>query len=341
VRERPLGKTGIDVFPLGFGGIPIQRIGKVEAIQVIRRALSRGVNLIDTARGYTDSEEKIGLALQGSQQKVYLTTKSPARTRESILTDVHKSLECLRVKKIDIYQLHGVNEEKIYDQVMSPGGAWEGLKEAQQKGWIAHIGITGHRTSVLINAVKSGKFDTIMLCFNFIENECEKELLGLAEKMGVGVLAMKPLGGGMIEDASLTLRYIYRWSQVIPIPGMEKITEVDENVAVTTSSYEMTPSDWERIEKIRQQLGTVFCRRCGYCQPCPEEISISAILTARSIARRLPIPSLKTGWVYEAYTGAKNCQECGECEEKCPYRLPIRKLIKENMKFLDELYSRI
>jgi len=338
---RTLGKTGIDVFPLGFGGIPIQRIDRTDAVQVIQRALFLGVNLIDTARGYTDSEEKIGLAIKGRQQKVYLATKSTARTREGIITDVHKSMECLGVKKIDIYQLHGVNDETTYNQVMSPGGAWEGLKETQRKGWILHIGITSHRTPVLINAMKTGKFNTIMPCFNFIENECEKELLGLAEKMEVGVLAMKPFGGGMIEDASLTLRYIYRYSQVVPIPGMEKITEVEENVAVATGSYKMIPSNWKRIKEIRQQLGAVFCRRCGYCQPCPEEISISAVLNARSIARRLPISTLKTGWVYEAYTGGKDCQECGECEEKCPYHLPIRKLIKENIKFLDELYARI
>lgn len=338
IKFRQLGRTGIEVFPLGFGGIPIQRLTKEEAVEVIHQAIERGVNFIDTARLYTDSEEKIGVALEGIDKKIYLATKSPADSKEEILADVENSLVNLGIDKIDIYQLHGVNDEETFEKRMGEGGALEGLKQAQKEGKIDYIGVTGHSTEILVKAIKTGEFDTVQFAYNFIENDCEEELIGYCQENNIGMIGMKPLAGGRIDDASITLKYVLNREGVVPIPGIETIEEIKENVEITKGSWEFTPEEKERVEEFKEKLGDEFCRRCQYCQPCPEEIPISMVVRAQSFIDRMPAEAIKdkNGWIYSSFQKAKNCTECGECIESCPYDLPIPELIKENREIMDE-----
>jgi predicted aldo/keto reductase-like oxidoreductase len=337
MEKRKLGNTGIEVFPIAFGGIPIQRVDVDRAVEVVRRAIELGIDLIDTARGYTDSEIKIGKAIKGIQKKVYIATKSGNRTKDGILKDVEISLNNLGVDSIDIYQLHGVNSKEIFDTVMAKDGALEGLKEAKKKGLIKHIGVSSHSTDMILELIDTGEFEVIQLCYNFIENKCEEKILDLARERGIGLIGMKPLGGGMIEKARIALKYVLRQGYVIPDPGMESIREVEENVSIARGSYELTEEELEEIERIRKELGSVFCRRCQYCQPCPQGVHISSLLGAKSVVKRLPKERIISGWVYEAYLSGKNCTRCGVCLTKCPYNLPIPDLVEENTAFLERV----
>jgi|YNPMSStandDraft_1061717.scaffolds.fasta_scaffold01194_3 predicted aldo/keto reductase-like oxidoreductase len=337
MEKRKLGNTGIEVFPIAFGGIPIQRVDVDRAVEVVRRAIELGIDLIDTARGYTDSEIKIGKAIKGIQKKVYIATKSGNRTKDGILKDVEISLNNLGVDSIDIYQLHGVNSKEIFDTVMAKDGALEGLKEAKKKGLIKHIGVSSHSTDMILELIDTGEFEVIQLCYNFIENKCEEKILDLARERGIGLIGMKPLGGGMIENARIALKYVLRQGYVIPDPGMESIREVEENVSIARGSYELTEEELEEIERIRKELGSVFCRRCQYCQPCPQGVHISSLLGAKSVVKRLPKERIISGWVYEAYLSGKNCTRCGVCLTKCPYNLPIPDLVEENTAFLERV----
>ncbi len=337
MEKRKLGNTGIEVFPIAFGGIPIQRIDIDRAVEVVRRAIELGIDLIDTARGYTDSEIKIGRAIKGIRKRVYIATKSGNRTKDGILKDVEISLNNLGVDSIDIYQLHGVNSKEIFDTVMAKDGALEGLKEAKKKGLIKHIGVSSHSTDMILELIDTGEFEVIQLCYNFIENKCEEKILDLARERGIGLIGMKPLGGGMIENARIALKYVLRQGYVIPDPGMESIREVEENVSIARGSYELTEEELEEIERIRKELGSVFCRRCQYCQPCPQGVHISSLLGAKSIVKRLPKEKIISGWVYDAYLSGKNCTRCGVCLTKCPYNLPIPDLVEENTAFLERV----
>lgn len=341
MEKRLLGNTGIKVFPIAFGGIPIQRVDIDSAVKVVRRAIELGIDLIDTARGYTDSEIKIGKAIKGIDKKVYIATKSGNRTKEGILRDVETSLNNLGVESIDIYQLHGVNSREIFEMVMSKDGALEGLKEAKRRGLIKHIGVSSHSTDVILDLIDTGEFEVIQLCYNFIENKCEEKILDLAKEKGIGLIGMKPLGGGMIENAKIALKYVLRQGYVIPDPGMETIREVEENVAIAKGSYELTEEEIKEIERIRKELGSVFCRRCQYCQPCPQGVHITSLLGAKSIVKRLPKERIVSGWVYDAYLSGKNCTRCGICLTKCPYNLPIPDLVEENAAFLEKVIKEL
>ncbi|MFW5992445.1 MAG: aldo/keto reductase [Halanaerobiaceae bacterium] len=334
-----LGRTGLEVFPLAFGGIPIQRLTEKQAVEVVKRSVELGVNLIDTARAYSESEEKIGKALPEIEKRVFLATKTPATDRQGALKDVDKSLKMLGVDKIDIYQLHGVNDDENYKKVMEEGGALEGLKQARAEGKIDYIGITGHSNEILLKALKTDEFATVQFCYNFIENDCEKELIPYARENNIGMIGMKPLAGGRFRNASVALKYVLSQEGVVPDPGIETIEEIEENVEIAAGDLELTDEEKETMKEIREELGTVFCRRCEYCQPCPQEIPISLLLRAESFINRMPLDSLKSGFIADAFSRADECTECGVCMERCPYDLPIPDLIKENKKIMDEYLS--
>lgn len=336
LKLRKLGRTGLKVFPLGFGGIPIQRITEAEAVKVIQRAAELGINFIDTARKYGDSEEKIGEALKGIDKKIYLATKTPADSKEEALQDINISLDKLGVEKIDLYQLHMVSDRETLKKRIGPDGALSGLKQAQKEGKIEHIGVTGHSDEVLIEALKTGEFSTVMFCYNFIENECEKGLIEYAKTNNIGLIAMKPLGGGRLDNASVALKYVLQQDGVVPIPGIESRAELEENVEIARGSWELTENEENIKQELKNKLGKVFCRRCDYCQPCPQEISISTVLRAESFINRMTMESLKKGGIYDKFQQAKECVECKKCVERCPYNLPIPELIKENVKIMDD-----
>jgi len=326
-----LGKTNMMVSRLGFGGIPIQRVAEKKAISVVKRCLEHGITFIDTANAYTTSEERIGKAILGQRDKVILATKSTARNSEEINSHLQLSLKQLSVEHIDLYQFHNVSDFNTLEAILEPGGPIDFVEKAKSEGKIRHIGISSHQIDVAKEAVRSDRFETILFPFNFITCEAADELLPLARKHDVGFIAMKPLAGGMLDNIGIAFKFLFQFPDIVVIPGIEKIKEIDEIVDLIRGPLTITETEWEEIKRLRLELGTKFCRRCDYCQPCTTEIPISSAIGFRSIMKRLPPQRLFSGRFADVMEKAANCIECGECEERCPYQLPIREILKEQV----------
>jgi predicted aldo/keto reductase-like oxidoreductase len=328
-----LGKTGLEVSRVGFGGIPIQRLSEEAAVAVVSGCLDLGVTFIDTAHGYTTSEERIGQAIAGRREELVLATKSPARDRATAQEQIELSLRRLGVGRIDIIQLHGVSTYEAMDTVLGPGGALEALHTARDRGQVDHIGFSSHSMEVAQEMIRTGLFETVQFPFNFIATAAADQLVPLAREHDMGFIAMKPMGGGLLERADLAFKYLFQFPGVVPDPGIERVEEMEEIAALAEEEAGPTSDDWAAIEAIRQELGTRFCRRCNYCQPCTQGIPISGILSYRSAWKRMPPErTLGGGWQRQMAL-AETCVECGECEERCPYGLPIREMLKENVAF--------
>lgn len=333
MEQTRLGKTELWVSRVGFGGIPIQRLSEEDAVGVVRGCLDLGVTFIDTAHGYTTSEERIGKAIAGRREGLVLATKTPARDRATAQEHVELSLRRLGVDRIDLLQLHGVSAHDKLEAVLGPDGALEALQAARDRGQIAHIGFSSHSIEVAQEGIRTGLFETVQFPFNFIATEPAGELLPLAREADMGFIAMKPMGGGILERADLAFKYLLQFSGVVPDPGIERAEEMEEIKALADEVDGLTPADWAEIEVIREGLGTRFCRRCNYCQPCQQGIPISGVLSYRSTWKRMPPErTLGEGWQRNMDL-ADACLECGECEERCPYELPIRELLKDNVAF--------
>jgi predicted aldo/keto reductase-like oxidoreductase len=330
MRKIELGATGLVVSELGFGGIPIQRLSHAEAVSVVRKCLDLGITFLDTANGYTTSEERIGEAIRDRRDGLVLATKTQARDADGVAKHLALSLERLGVDVIDLYQFHCVSSEEDYQKVLAPGGPLDVVRQAQASGAVRHIGLTSHSMPIAIKAVRSGHFETIMFPFNFVASEAAQELLPLAQEREVEFIAMKPLAGGALDDASLAFSYLRQFPQVLPIPGIEQAAEIEEIVAIFEGPAEMTPDQQAAVERLRAELGTRFCRRCGYCEPCPEGVSIQTLMILDSIIRRMPAANVFSD-LAQTVEDAQECVECGECEEKCPYGLAIREMIQEHV----------
>ncbi len=331
-----LGKTNLIVTKLGWGGIPIQRVGELEAVSVIRAVIEMGVDLLDTARAYTNSEHRIGLALQRMDRPVILSSKSLVRTAK-IYNEVHESLKQMKVKKVNIYHLHGVSDFEDYEKVMAPGGAYEGLMHARDEGLVDHIGITSHNLNVLERAIGDGSFDVIMACYSFLEPDAAQKVFPLAKGKDIGMLAMKPFSGGVIEEAGPALRFVLSTANIVPIPGSETLEKARENWKIFTEGGSLTDKDKERIEAIKKEFNRQFCRRCDYCQPCTEKINIQFAVGLKTIVKRFGPHVQELKWMMDLIEKARNCSECGECLPRCPYQLPIPDMIKENLAWFDSL----
>jgi len=331
-----LGRTNLFVRKLGWGGIPIQRVSEPEAVSVIRAVVEMGVDLLDTARGYTNSEYRIGLALQKVNKPVILSSKSQVKT-EKICDEVHTSLRQMKVKKIDIYHLHAVSTSEDYEEVMGLRGAYEGLRRLRDEGLIDYIGITSHNLNVLERAIEDGHFDVIMACYSFLEPDAAKKIFPLAKAKGVGIITMKPFSGGVIEEAGPALKFVLSTPDIVPIPGSETLEKAKENWEIFMKGGSLTRKDKERIETLRKEWDQQFCRRCDYCQPCSEKISIQHMLGMKSIIKRLGPQAQELGWVIGLIEKARSCSECGDCLSRCPYQLPIPDLIKKNLAWYDSL----
>ena len=332
-----LGRTNMMVSRLGFGGIPIQRLSEEDAVAVVKRCLDLGVTFLDTANGYTTSEERIGKAIAGRREKVIVATKSGARNREDFEKHMKLSLHRLGVDYIDLYQFHGVNDFKSLEGVLAPDGLMPLAEEAKKAGLIRHIGITSHQIDVAKKAVQTDRFETIMFPFNFLTPEAADELLPLCRTHDVGFIDMKAMAGGMVDNASIAIKFLRKFPQVVMIPGIEKIGEIEEIAAILEGPIEMTKAELQEMEKIRKELGARFCHRCDYCQPCTSQIAISTVMCSGSFYKRLPPEGFFGGFVAPAMAKAAECVDCGECEGRCPYNLPIREMIKEQV----EWYSRL
>ncbi|MGL6105168.1 aldo/keto reductase [Romboutsia sp.] len=330
---RLLGKTEMKVNRVGFGGIPIQRITQEDTNMVIDQLEKSGVNFIDTARGYTISEEYIGNALKGRRNEFFIATKSMSRDYEGMKKDIEISLKNLNTDYIDLYQLHNVKVEE-YNKVLEDGMAYKALLEAQQEGKIKYIGITSHSLDTIEKAVEDDKFVTIQFPYNIVENQAD-EVFKKASGKGIGIIVMKPLAGGAIDDATLAIKYILSKNYIdVVIPGMESVEQVKENTEVI-KNLELTKEDEMKIDKIKETLGKRFCRRCEYCLPCPLGINIPVNFLLEGYYTRYNLKE----WSKERYAAldvkAKDCVECGLCEKKCPYELPIRDMLKQVSEKLD------
>lgn len=315
-----------------MGGIPILRPSVSEAIKVIQHAVSLGVNFIDTAFGYADSEERIGKAIAGNRNRVVIATKSLGRDCKTASENLETSLKRLGTGYIDLWQFHGVNTFEDYGKVLGQGGAMEAAQEALKTGKIKHIGASTHNLEVARKIVTSGLFETIQFPFNFVNDEAADELVSLAKKNNVGFIAMKPFAGGRLRNAKAAIKYLLQFDNVVPVPGMKKIEEVEEIVSIVEGSWQLTLQERREIESVRARLGTKFCQYCGYCQPCPQEVDIPTLMNACNIE------SYGEGFlksVARAVIGAKKCVQCGECEKRCPFQLPIRKTIAENIRLYE------
>ena len=332
-----LGKTGLQVSCVGFGGIPIQRLSEADAVRVVRRALDLGVTWIDTANGYTTSEERIGKAIAGRRDQVVLATKTGARDKEGALEHLELSLKRLQTDYIDLWQFHGVSSFENLDRVLGPGGAMEAALAAKEAGKVRHIGMTSHSMETALKAVPTGQFETMQFPFNYITHEPAQELIPLCREHDVGFIAMKPFGGGLLDKANISIKYLLQFEGVVPDPGIETEAEIEEIVAIVNGPWEMTAADQAEMEQVRAELGTRFCRRCQYCLPCPQEVRIPSVLNTRSFWKRFPRERFLGEGVKGMVDSARNCIECGECEEKCPYQLPIIEMLQENVAFYDSV----
>ena len=327
MEYRILGKTGLKVSRMGFGGIPIQRIDAEGTKKLIASLHAAGVNYIDTARGYTVSEEYLGYALEGIRKDFVLATKSMARTKEAMAKDIDISLKNLRTDYIDLYQVHNPTPAEL-EQVVAPGGALEALIEARDAGKIGHIGITLHPVGMFESALELPWVETIMFPYNIVETQAKACISKCAEK-NIGFICMKPLAGGAIEDARLALRYIADNDDItVIIPGMADITEVEQNISAICDGSPLTQEELLGIQTVRNELGTNFCRRCNYCAPCTAGISIYSVLLMEGYYNRYNLKE----WATQRYEAmgktAGDCVQCGICESRCPYHLPIRKMMK-------------
>lgn len=328
MEYRILGKTGLKISRMGFGGIPIQKIDAEGTKVLMQRLLEAGVNYIDTARGYSVSEEYLGYALEGIRDKFILATKSMARTKEAMAADIDVSLRNLRTNYIDLYQVHNPNMAQ-FDEVLSPGGALEALLEAKAQGKIGHIGVTAHSQEIFEKALACDWVETIMFPYNLVETQGES-LMKRCTEQNVGFIDMKPLAGGALEDAALALRFICANPDVtVVIPGMAEEKEIAENLAAVEDRTPLSEEDWAKIEEIRNTLGTEFCRRCNYCAPCTVGINIPNVFIMDGYYSRYGLQE----WARVRYDSmekrASDCVECGICETRCPYNLPIREMLKK------------
>ncbi len=327
MEYRELGRTGLKISRLGFGGIPIQRIDAEGTKALMHALVEAGVNYIDTARGYTVSEEYLGYGLEGIRDKFVLATKSMARTKEAMATDIDLSLKNLRTDYIDLYQVHNPSADNLA-QIVAPGGALEALLEAKAAGKIGHIGLTAHSAKVFEEALSLSWVETIMFPYNIVETQ-GIDLVRRCAEAGKGFIDMKPLAGGAIEDATLALRFLCADPSVsVVIPGMADPAELAQNLAAVNDTAPLTEEELAKMDAIRASLGTQFCRRCNYCQPCTQGISISSCFLFEGYANRYGLSDWAKGRYATLPKKASDCIECGVCETRCPYNLPIREMLK-------------
>ena len=328
MEYRTLGKTGLKISRMGFGGIPIQKIDEEGTRKLLREMAEKGINYIDSARGYTVSEQYIGYGLEGIREKFILATKSMSRTKDAMAADIETSLKNFRTDYIDLYQVHNPSMDQL-DQVIEKGGALEALREAKKAGKIGHIGLTAHSTAVFERALELDWVETIMFPYNIVEQQGAELIHRCAEK-NIGFIDMKPLAGGAIEDGTLALRYVCSNPDVtVVIPGMAESSELEENMAACSNEAPLTEEELAKMEVVRKQLGTDFCRRCNYCAPCSVGINIPSVFLFAGYLQRYDLGD----WARDRYSTLKvkasACIECGKCEPRCPYHLPIREKLKQ------------
>lgn len=333
-----LGSTNINVEQNAFGALPIQRDDKETAIKILRKAVDGGMSFFDTSRAYTDSEEKIGCAFGDyvPREKIYLATKTMSRTPEGIEKDLETSLTLMQTDYIDIYQIH------LAPVCYRPGdgtGVYETLENAKKKGKIRHIGVTDHSLTVAEECIDSGLYETLQFPFSYLAGEPELNLVKKCKERNMGFIAMKSLAGGLINHSAAAYAFLAKFDNVLPIWGIQHEWELDEFLSYMEHPPTLTPEIQTIIEKDRRELVGEFCRSCGYCMPCPQEIRINQCARMSLLMRRSPYqPYLTEEWQTEMKK-IETCKDCGKCKKKCPYGLDIPNLLRKNYEDYQKILS--
>lgn len=337
MKKIRLGRTGLMVTKPAFGVLPLQRVEMKEAVRILQKAYDQGLNFYDTARAYSDSEEKIGNALSGVRKNIIIATKTQARKKETLEKHLETSLKTLKTDYIDIYQFH--NNQKLPDRE-DPESLYETMLKAKEKGLIRFIGLTNHRRPVALEAVQSSLFDTIQFPLSLLATEDDLKLVEACKKSDVGFIAMKALSGGLITNIPAAVAFLNQYENVAPIWGIQRETELDQFVELDKNPPRLDGEMLEAIEKDRIDLGGDFCRGCGYCMPCPAEIPINTAARLSLLLMRSPYQRfLEDDWKAEMMK-IEECTECGNCKDQCPYNLNTPELLRKNLEFYLEFYDR-
>ena len=322
-----LGTTGITVNKNGFGALPIQRISNEDAVHLIRKAYQAGITFFDTARFYTDSEVKLGEALEGIRDQVYIATKTGAATADAFWKDLETSLHNLKTDYVDLYQFHN---PAFCPKPGDGSGLYEAMLQAKEEGKVRHIGITNHRLQVAQEAIASGLYETLQFPFCYLSGEKELALVNACQKKKMGFIAMKALSGGLITNSAAAYAFLAQYENVLPIWGIQREQELDEFISYIDNPPAMTVEIKALIAQDRAELSGDFCRGCGYCMPCPAGIEINNCARMSLLLRRSPSALQLTEEVQEKMKKIENCLHCNRCKSKCPYELDTPALLAKN-----------
>lgn len=322
-----LGKTKLEVSKNGFGALPIQRISKKDAVYLLQKAFYNGINYFDTARWYTDSEEKLGAAFEFTRDKIIISTKTGAVDAEGFWKDLDTSLSLLKTDYIDIYQFHN---PAFCPRPDDNTGLYEAMLKAKKDGKIRFIGITNHRHTVAREAIDSGLYDTMQFPFCYLASTTDMEIVNMCRENNMGFIAMKALSGGLINDSALAYAYLSQFDHVAPIWGVQRESELDEFLSYNINPPALTEEMQKKIEKDRAELSGEFCRGCGYCMPCPVGIEINNAARMSLLLRRAPKEGYLTKEWQEKMKKIDDCLHCNKCMGKCPYSLNTAELLKKN-----------
>jgi uncharacterized protein len=325
MKTTTLGRTGLVVGRTAFGALPLQRVNMEMAGRILHRAVDGGINFFDTARGYSDSEAKLGQALSGIRSRFYLATKSGAKDREALLKDCETSLHMLKTDHIDLLQLH--NPQSLPDPA-DPKSTYAGLREAQQKGMVRFIGITCHRLETAVQAAQAELFDTVQFPLSAISSAEDFRLVEVCREHNIGLIAMKPLCGGLLTNIRVAFAGLRRFDNVVPIWGIQREGELDEILSLESHPPALDAAMLEGIERERAALADNFCRACGYCLPCSVDIPIPMAARMSLLLRRMPFSQfLEPDW-QQKMAKIRDCKDCGQCRKRCPYHLDPPTIMK-------------
>ena len=336
MKKVRLGRTELMVTKTAMGCLPIQRCSAEDAVAIIRRAYEGGINFFDTANAYSDSEYKLGLALEGIRENVVIASKSGSKDYATILSHIENSLRMLKTDYIDLFQFHMVTEMLDFDD---PAGMYAAAVEARRRGWIRHIGVTTHRIDLAFELIESGKFETLQFPFSYISHPRDVELVQRCKELDVGFIAMKGLAGGMLSNARACHAFMAEYDNVVPIWGVQTMAQINEWLALAEEDPAMDGELRALIEKDRAELGSNFCRGCGYCLPCPEGIEIFNAARMDMLLRRSVWQNFVTDEWYEKMHLIENCQHCGLCASRCPYGLDTPAVLEYMLKDYDQFYK--
>ncbi len=331
-----LGKTNLTITRTGFGALPIQRVSFDAAAAILRRAYDAGITFFDTARAYSDSEEKIGYALADVRRDIVIATKSGATTYDGIMAQLETSLTNMKTDYVDIMQLH--NPAQLPDPADSTS-SYAALVKAKEQGMIRHIGITNHRLAVAREAVESGLYDTLQFPLSAISNGEDLALIPLCKEHDVGLIAMKAMCGGILSNARMAFTFLHRFDNVVPIWGCQKLRELEEFLALDADPPAYDDEIRALVAKDKEELAGNFCRACGYCLPCPAEIPIPMAARITYCLGRMPTGGLLSPEFREKMLRIEDCVHCGQCHERCPYDINAEELLPDMLEAYEEAYA--